>query len=253
MSGMNDIATQSHISPELTDGMSKEVESMLKAGIHLGHSKSKNHPAMQPYIFGVRNTIAIIDLIKTEEKLRYAMNIVREIASRGGVILFVGTRPGTRHVILDTAKKAGMPYFIERWIGGALTNYKMISKRVEQMETLEKERETGGFDKYTKKERARLDDEIARLKRFFDGLRTLKRMPDAVFVLDITHDTTAVNEARKMKIPVIALCDSNSNIDLINYPIPSNDHALPAVVYMLGKFTEAIEEGKRQLVEKKTE
>ena len=250
---MNDIATHNEVFPELTPVMSKEVESMLKAGIHLGHSKSKNHPAMQPYIFGVRNTIAIIDLIKTEEKLRHAMNVVREIASRGGMILFVGTRPGTRHVVFKTASDAGMPYFIERWIGGTLTNYKMISKRVEQMETLEKERETGGFDKYTKKERGRKDDEIARLKRFFDGLRTLKRMPDAVFVLDTTHDTTAVAEAKKIKIPVIALCDSNSNIGLIDYPIPSNDHALSAVVYMLGKMTEAIEEGKRQFVEKKTE
>ena len=250
---MNDIATHNGVSPELTPVMSKEVESMLKAGIHLGHSKSKNHPAMQPYIFGVRNTIAIIDVIKTEAKLAGAMDFVREIAGRGGMILFVGTRPGTRHVVLDTAEKAGMPYFIERWIGGTLTNYKMISKRIEQMETLEKEREIGGFDKYTKKERARLDDEIARLRRFFNGLRKLRRMPDAVFVLDITHDTTAVAEAKKMKIPVIALCDSNSNIDLISYPIPSNDHALPAVVYMLEKFTEAIEEGKRQAVEKKTE
>ena len=250
---MNDIATHSEVFPEFTPVMSKEVESMLKAGIHLGHSKSKNHPAMQPYIFGVRNTIAIIDLLKTEEKLRVATDMVRDISSRGGMVLFVGTRPGTRRVILETASNAGMPYFTERWIGGTLTNYKMISKRVDQMEMLEKERETGGFDKYTKKERARKDDEIARLKRFFDGLRKLKRMPDAVFVLDITHDTTAVREAKKIKIPVIALCDSNSNIDLIDYPIPSNDHALPAVKYMLGKITEAIEEGKRQAVEKKAE
>ncbi len=250
---MNDITVHNEISPEFTHVMNKEVESMLKAGIHLGHSKSKNHPSMQPYIFGIRNTIAIIDLMKTEEKLRKAMEFIREISSRGGVILFVGTRPGTRHIIFGTAEKTQMPYFIERWIGGTLTNYKMISKRVEQMEMLEKERETGGFDKYTKKERGKKDDEIARLKRFFDGLRKLKRMPDAVFVLDITHDTTAVREAKRMKIPLIALCDSNADIKLIDYPIPSNDHALPAVTYMLQKFTEAIEEGKRQIIEKKIE
>ena len=250
---MNDIATHNEVSAEFSPIMSKEVEAMLKAGVHLGHSKSKNHPAMQPYIFGVRNTIAIIDLMKTEEKLRKTLDFVRAIASRGGMILFVGTRPGTRHELLETAEKTGMPYFIERWIGGTLTNYKMISKRVEQMELLEKEKETGGFDKYTKKERARLDDEIARLKRFFDGLRKLKRMPDAVFVLDTTHDTTAVNEARKIKIPVIALCDSNSNINLIDYPIPSNDHALSAVKFMLHKIVEAMEEGKQQVVEKKNE
>ena len=247
---MNDIATHNE---EFAPAASKEVECMLKAGIHLGHSKSKNHPAMKPYIYGVRNTIAILDLMKTEEKLKKAMDFVREIAARGGMLLFVGTRPGTRRVVLDTADKTQMPYFIERWIGGSLTNYKMIHKRIEQMELLEKEKETGGFDKYTKKERTRKEDQIARLRRFFDGLRKLSRMPDAVVVLDTTHDTTAVREARKMKIPVVALCDSNANIDLIDFPIPSNDHALSAVTYMLNKFVEAIEEGKRQMLEKKAE
>ena len=115
---------------------------MLKAGIHLGHAKSKNHPAMKPYIYGVRNTIAIIDLMKTEEKLRKALDFMREIGARGGLVLLAGTRPGVRRVVLDMAEKTRMPYFIERWIGGALTNYKMISKRVEHMELLEKEKET---------------------------------------------------------------------------------------------------------------
>ena len=247
---MNDIATHND---EFMPMASKEVESMLKAGIHLGHAKSKNHPAMKPYIYGVRNTIAIIDLMKTEEKLRKALDFMREIGARGGLVLLAGTRPGVRRVVLDMAEKTHMPYFIERWIGGALTNYKMISKRVEHMELLEKEKESGGFDKYTKKERAKKEEEITRLRRFFDGLRKLTRMPDAVVVVDTTHDTTAVHEARRMKIPVIALCDSNANADLIDFPIPSNDHALPAVTYMLGKFTEAIQEGQRQHVEKKVE
>lgn len=226
---------------------------MLKAGVHLGHAKSKNHPTMQPYIFGVRNTIAILDLTKTEEKLHKALDVIRGIASRGGMVLFVGTRPGARTILQETARAAFMPYFTERWIGGTLTNYKMISKRIAEMQSLEKEKETGGFDKYTKKERSRKDDEITRLRRFFDGLRLLTRMPDAVLIIDTTHDTTAVREARKMKIPVVALCDSNANADLIDFPIPSNDHAMPAVSFMLHKFGEAIEEGKRQVVEKKAE
>ncbi len=250
---MNDIATQSEATAESVPVMTKEIEAMLKAGVHLGHSKSKNHPAMKPYIFGVRNTIAIIDVLTTEEKLKKATDFLREIAAKGGMVLFAGTRPGTRHMVLETAEKTGMPYFIERWIGGTLTNYKMISKRIEHMQVLEKERDTGGFDKYTKKERARKDDEITRLNRFFNGLRKLSRMPDAVVVIDTTHDTTAVQEANKMKIPVIALCDSNANANLITYPIPSNDHALPAVTFMLGKFAEALEEGKNQRVEKASE
>ncbi len=247
---MNDIATYND---EFAKVASKEVECMLKAGVHLGHAKSKNHPAMKPYIYGVRNTIAIIDLMKTEEKLAKATDFMREITGRGGLVLLAGTRPGVRRVVLDMAEKTHMPYFTERWIGGALTNYKMISKRVEHMELLEKEKESGGFDKYTKKERMKKEEEITRLRRFFDGLRRLTRMPDAVVVVDTTHDTTAVREARRMKIPVIALCDSNANADLIDFPIPSNDHALPAVTYMLGKFTEALQEGQRQHVEKKAE
>ena len=247
---MNDIAIHND---EFASIASKEVESMLKAGIHLGHAKSKNHPAMKPYIYGVRNTIAIIDLMKTEEKLKKAVDFMRDIAVRGGLILLAGTRPGVRRVLLEVAEKTQMPYFVERWIGGTLTNYKMIHKRVEHMEMLEKEKESGGFDKYTKKERMKKEEEITRLKRFFDGLRRLTRMPDAVVVVDTTHDTTAVREARRLKIPVIALCDSNANADLIDFPIPSNDHALPAVTYMLGKFAQAIEEGKRQHEEKKAE
>lgn len=238
---------------EFAETASKEIESMLKAGVHLGHAKSKNHPAMKPYIYGVRNTIAIIDLMKTEEKLKKAMDFMREIAGRGGMVLFVGTRPGMRRIILEIAEKTQMPYFTERWIGGTLTNYKMIHKRIEYMETLEREKATGEFDKYTKKERLGKDDEIMRLKRFFDGLRRLTRMPDALIVLDTTHDTTAVREAKRMKIPIIALCDSNANIDLIDFPIPSNDHALSAVTFMLNKFVEAIEEGKRRHGEKKAE
>ena len=151
---MNEIATiTGEIATETPAVISPEVEVMLKAGVHLGHSKSKNHPAMQSYLYGVRNTISIIDLIKTEEKLTKAMEFVKGIATRGGMILMVGTRPGTRKTLLEVAVRTSMPYFVERWIGGSLTNYKMIHKRIEHMEMLGKERETGGFDKYTKKER----------------------------------------------------------------------------------------------------
>ena len=244
---------QEEIVSEMIPVIDPEIEQMMKAGIHIGHSKSKSHPAMLPYIYGVRNNIAIIDLTATKEKLAKAMEFMKEIGSRGGMVLLVGTRPGTRRVLIETAEKTGMPYFIERWIGGTLTNYKVISKRVEQMETLEKDKATGVFEKYTKKERARKDEEIARLQRFFEGLRKLKRLPDAVFIVDTTHDTTAVNEAKKIKIPVIALSDTNANVSLIDLPIPSNDHAMLAVTYMLQKVADALMEGQRQAMERKTE
>lgn len=223
-----------------------ELAAMIKAGIHLGHAKTKNHPSMQPFIFGVRNTISIIDLAKTREKFGEAMIWLKGIIGKGGMILLVGTRPAARKVIAEIAEISKMPYFIERWIGGTLTNFKVISKRVEYMERLEKEKAGGEFEKYTKKERMKKEEEITHLKRNFEGLRTLKRLPDAVFVVDITHDDTAVREARRMKIPLVALCDTNSNAALIDHPIPSNDDALPAVRYMVGRIGEAIEEGQKQ-------
>lgn len=228
----------------------EEIEDMMKAGVHLGHAKSKNHPAMQPYIFGVRNTTSLLDLAKTQEKLISASEFIRVVAAKGGKILFVGTRPAARHVIYDVAQSTHMPYFIERWIGGTLTNFKVISKRVEYMEELEKEKVSGGFEKYTKKERMKKDEEIVKLQKMFEGLRPMKRLPEAVFIVDIIHDNTALREARRMNIPVVALCDTNSNIAVVDYPIPSNDDALPAVRYMVLRIGAAIEEGQKMAKEK---
>ena len=230
-----------------------EIEAMMKAGIHLGHAKSKNHPAMQSYLFGVRNTVSLIDLLKTKQKLAEALSVVCDIASRGGLILFVGTRPSVRGIVGETARALSMPYLTERWIGGALTNYKVIAKRVEYLKTLEHEKASGALEKYTKKERLGKDQEITRLRRFFDGLRTLNKLPDALFVFDSTHDDTAVREATLLKIPVIGLADTNTNVKLITYPIPSNDDALSAVRYMLGRISDAFAEGKRTAVGPKPE
>lgn len=234
---------------EIPAVLDSEMEEMIKAGIHLGHAKTKDHPAMKPHIFGVRNTISVIDLTKTKEKLAEALTFLREKAAGGGLVLLVGTRPAARKSILEVAERTGMPYFVERWIGGTLTNFKVITQRVQYMEQLEREQKSGEFEKYTKKERMKKQEEIVHLKKNFDGLRTLKRLPDAVFIVDITHDDTAVREARRLKIPVAALCDTNSNAALVDYPIPSNDDALPAVRYMAGKIGEAIEEGQRRVKE----
>lgn len=239
------VKNEGFVDAEFTPQVDPEIAEMMKAGIHLGHAKTKNHPSMQAYIFGIRNTISIIDVTKTKEKLALALEFIKGVASRGGIVLLAGTRPAARKIILEVAEKTKMPYFTERWIGGTLTNFKVISKRVEYMEELEREKTSGELEKYTKRERMKKEEEIVRLKRFFDGLRTLKRIPDAVFIVDTTHDTTAVREARRMKIPIVALCDTNSDASLIDWPIPSNDDALPAVRYMVGKIGEAIEEGQK--------
>ncbi|MBI2055938.1 MAG: 30S ribosomal protein S2 [Candidatus Sungbacteria bacterium] len=224
-----------------------EIEQMLKAGVHLGHAKSKNNSSMGSYIFGVRNTISVIDLLKTKEKLAPALRFLKETALKGGMVLFVGTRPAARKIIPDIAEELGMPYFTERWIGGTLTNFKVISKRVEYMIELERALNSGELAKYTKWEQMQKAVELERLKRFFNGLRALKRLPDAVFVVDTTHDTTAVHEARKMKIPLVALVDTNADANKIDYPIPSNDDALSAVRYMIGRIGDAIREGKNEI------
>mgnify|MGYP001557899895 CR=1 FL=1 len=230
-----------------------EMEAMLKAGVHLGHSKSKNHPSMQSHLFGIRNTVSVIDLVSTKEKLGAAEEFVKGVAARGGLVLLVGTRPAARKAIQEIGERTRMPYFVERWIGGTLTNFKVISKRVEYMERLEHEKTTGDFEKYIKKERMGKEEEIVRLRKIFDGIRPLKRLPEALFIVDTTHDTTAIREARRMKIPIAALVDTNANASMIDYPIPSNDDALPAVRYMMERIGRAIEEGMKMAEQKRLE
>lgn len=253
LSGMVEAMTDTTTPAPASALADPEMEEMVKAGVHMGHAKSKNHPAMQPYLFGVRNTVSILDLVKTKEKLAAARSFLRQVGAKGGLVLLVGTRPAARRVIEELAGRTQMPYFTERWIGGTLTNFKVIRQRVEYLERLEAEKAKGEFEKYTKRERMGKEEEIVRLKKFFDGLRPLTRLPEALCVVDTTHDTTAVREARRMKIPIVALVDTNANADLIDYPIPSNDDALPAVRYMVGRMGEAIEEGLKEAQEKKVE
>lgn len=228
--------------------MDSEIEEMMKAGVHIGHSRSKNHPAMKPFIFGVRNNVSIIDLLATKEKLTGALEFLKKAITQGGLVLLVGTRPSASRMISDLAKKTNMPFFAERWIGGTLTNFKSVVKRVEHLEKLERERASGGFEKYTKKERMLKNEEIEKLDRMFGGIRPLKRLPAAVFVTDITKDEIAVREAKKVKIPVMALVDSNSNAVLIDWPIPANDDALPALRYMLERLERVIIEAQKNIV-----
>jgi small subunit ribosomal protein S2 len=230
-----------------------ELEAMMKAGVHLGHAKSKDHASMKRFIFGVRNTVSVIDLVQTRAALARAESFITDRVAQGGFILLVGTRPAARGIITQIAEVSRMPSFTERWIGGTLTNFKVIRKRLEHLEMLEKEKVSGAFEKYTKKERMMREEEIARLKKMFDGLRTLTRLPDAVFVVDTTEDTTAVREARRMKIPIVALCDTNADTNLIDYPIPSNDDALSSVHFMVHRIGAAIEEGMRLRQQKAAE
>ena len=223
-----------------------DVKAMIEAGVHIGHTKNKRHPAMESYIWSVKNGISIIDLTKTRDKLNEAETFLKNIAAKNGAILFVGTRPAAKDIVKESAGALGMPYVNERWIGGTLTNFKVISKRIELLFDLEKKQSSGEFEKYTKKERMLFEKDIARLKHDFEGLRLLNRLPAALFVVNIPQDEIAVREAVRMNIPVVALTDTNANPKMIDYPIPSNDDAISVIRYMLTCIVRAVEEGKAE-------
>ncbi len=217
---------------------------MLKAGVHFGHRTTKWSPKMAPFIFGVRNNTHIIDLEKTIIKLNEALAFVKKIAKANGVIVFVGTKKQAKAYIKEVALKANMPYVADRWIGGLLTNFPIISKQIRLMEQLETDLKSGALDKYTKKERVMIEKKIKKLNQKFGGLRLLKKLPDAVFVTDINEDRIAVNEARRKNIPIIALADTNTDPGLVAYPIPANDDALSSIKIIVNKIAEEYEKGK---------
>lgn len=217
---------------------------MLKAGVHFGHKTTKWSPKMAPFIFGVRNDTHIIDLEKTIIKLNEALVFVKKLAKVNGVIVFVGTKKQAKAYIKETGIKAKMPYVSDRWIGGLLTNFSIISKQIRLMEQLETDLASGALDKYTKKERVMIEKKIKKLNQKFGGLRLLKKLPDAVFVTDINEDRIAVNEAREKNIPIIALADTDSDPGLVTYPIPANDDALSSIKVIVNKIVEEYEANK---------
>lgn len=223
-----------------------EIEAMLEAGAHLGHAKSKRHPAMASFVWGVRGNVEIIDLTKTKEKLARALEFLRTAAAEGKLFLFVGTRPSAKDIVKRVASELGCPYVDQRWIGGTLTNFKVISKRVETLEGLEHDLATGGLEKYPKKERMDREKERIGLIENFDGLRRLRRLPDALIIADIVHDALALTEARRLGIPVVALTDTNTDPRSVTYAIPSNDDARPAITYMFGRIAGAIRQGHEE-------
>ncbi len=226
------------------DKFNIDPEKMEKAGVHLGHRASRVHPKMKPYIEGVKNTIHIIDLEKTAEKLKDALKFIHTLVSEGKIILLVGTKIQIKDLVKDTAQKCGLPYVNERWLGGTLTNLGTILKRVDYFKNLEKEKAEGKLEKYTKKERIKIEKEFQKLKTKFEGIKTLDRLPDAVFVLDIRKDKLVVKEARMKGIKSIGICDTNVDPTLVDYPIPANDDAISSVKYILEKAAEVIKKAK---------
>jgi small subunit ribosomal protein S2 len=220
------------------------MKSLLEAGVHFGHRTRRWNPKMRPYIFTERNGIHIIDLQQTMGKLEEAYNFVRDAAAQGGMILFVGTKRQAQETVQAEALRCGMPYVTQRWLGGTLTNFRTIRSRIDYMLKLEERQATGDLDKLIKKEALLLTREMTKLQARVGGLREMRRLPKALFVVDTHHEANAVAEATTLGIPIVAMCDTNSNPDPIAYPIPSNDDAIRAIKLLAGKIADAVIEGK---------
>ena len=220
------------------------IDSMFKAGTHFGFSRSRRHPTVTPYIFGVKNKVEIFDLEKTSVLLNEAKKFVASVAAEGKQIVLVGGKHEARAAIRAAALSINMPFVEDRWVGGTFTNFKEIRKRIDKLEKLENEREKGELVKYTKKERLLIDREIDRLNHLFSGIASIKEMPKAVFVVDSRAEINAVKEAQDMGIPVIALAGSDCDISGIDYPIVGNDASQESIRFFVNEIVKAYEEGK---------
>ncbi len=205
------------------------IEKMFKAGAHYGYSKTRRHPSVSPYIYVTKNKTDIIDLEKTNVMLEQAAEFIKSLGARGKVVLFVGTKPEAKEVVKNVALSLNMPYVTERWIGGTLSNFVEIKKRIAELENYRKDSAEGGLDKYTKKERVVLAKKMDKLSRYYSGLVGLKKTPDALFIIDAKAEHIAATEARKSNVPVVSLVNSDSNIKGINYPIVGNDSSIPSI------------------------
>ena len=222
------------------------MKQLLEAGVHFGHQTRRWNPKMRPFIFQARNGIHILDLQQTVLRLNEAYKFVTNLAANGDYILFVGTKKQAQEAIREEAERSGQFFVNQRWLGGMLTNFQTIQLRIRYMKDLEARKEAGEFERLTKKEAQHLEDELDRLNRTLGGIRNMRRLPGAVFVIDTRKEHTAVLEARRLEIPVVALADTNCDPDEMDYPIPSNDDAIRAVKLLCSKMADAALEGRRQ-------
>ncbi len=229
-----------------------DIKKLLEAGAYFGHKTSRWHPKMAQYIYGKRNGAHIIDLTKTVEKIQEALAFLAQTSANSKQILFVGTKRQAQEIVQKLAEETKMPYITKRWLGGMLTNWNTIGARVKHLKDLESRMATGELaNKYSKLEVQRFQEEIDQMNVLYGGIKEMNGHPGVVVIFDIVHDANAVREARKMKLPIVAIVDTNADPDLVNYPIPCNDDAIKTLQLMADYFKSAILEGK--LKAKKTE
>jgi small subunit ribosomal protein S2 len=215
------------------------IEEMMKAGTHFGHQTHRRNPKMDRYIFGVKDGVHIIDLVKTEASLKEAIGFLSGVTSAGGQVIFVGTKRQASDLVKQAAESCGMPYVNERWLGGLLTNYDTIKRRLKYLAELTERFTTNSFEGMTKKERVEMQKEYEVLQKTLGGLRDLRGIPQAIVVVDTIKDAIAIREAGKLGVPVVALADTNANPDVVDYPIPANDDAKKSIGLMLGYLSDA--------------
>ena len=219
------------------------MKEMLEAGVHFGHQTARWNPKMKPYVFGARGGIYIIDLQKTVGMAQKASDYIKKIAGDGGRLIFVGTKKQARETIQEAAKKCGQFYMTERWLGGTLTNFETIKQGINRLRRLEQMKEKGEYALYAKKETIKMEKERIKLNQSFEGIKEMKELPSALFVVDLKKEHIAVTEAAKLGIPVVGMADTNSDPDLIDYPIPSNDDAIRAIKLFANLVADAYNEG----------
>ncbi len=220
------------------------MKALLETGVHFGHRTKRWNPKMKSFIYTERNGIHIIDLQQTMTALAKAYNVVRDTISEDGVILFVGTKRQAQESTAEQAQRCGMPYVNQRWLGGTLTNWRTIRQRIDHLLNLEERQERGDFERLLKKEALQLEREIAKLNHRLSGIKDMRRLPDMLFITDVRRETTAVKEANKLGIPIVAMVDTNCDPDPINHIIPANDDAIRALKLITTKIADAVIEGQ---------
>lgn len=220
------------------------ITDMFAAGAHFGYSRSRRHPSAKPFIFGTKNGIEIMDLEKTSIELENAKEFIKTLAKGGKQILFVGTKSESKKAVLDGAIAIDMPFVVERWVGGVLTNFTEIKKRIALLEDLRSKKEKGELAMYTKKERSLIDKDVERLERNFAGIVSMKNIPAAMFVIDPRKESIAVKEAQHLGIPVVALASSDCNLKEVDFAIPGNDSSVSSVNFFVAQIVAAFKEGR---------
>lgn len=227
------------------------LDEMLKAGVHFGHVVSKWHPKAESYIYTIKNNVHIINLEKTQEALESSLKKVDEVIKSGKTVLFVGTRKQSRDLVKKYAEECSMPYVNLRWVGGMFTNFKTVLNSIKKLNKLEEEKEVSNFSKYTKKESIVLTREIAKMNKLIGGIKEMKELPGAIFMISVKNQKTAVLESKLRDVPIIGVCDTNTNPTPIDYPIPANDEAVSSIELILDVFSKQVNESKKELKEKK--